>query len=305
MTDTRNAALAYGADDFLVFIAPVGTPKPTDFTAITTPWVNLGWMAKSGGEWTPNEEWKQLEAAGSVNEIASKIVKASREMKFVAEEAMSPIIRALYDNVPLSTLAPNASGIIAYDLPDRPGRHRYAMLFCSEESGGKKIWRYMSNAQVTGRGAGNSPTDDYTTVELTVTGYPGTNGTPAVSTLIDLADADISPFFSSEEQTITITGTPTGGSFTLTFDTQTTSAIAYNATPTAVKSAIEALSNVASGDITCTGGPLPGTAVVAKFGGSLSGTNVTEMTATSSLTGGTTPAVAVTTTAVGGTSALD
>lgn len=305
MTDTRNADLAYGADDFLVFIAPVGTPKPTDFTALTTPWVNLGWMAKTGGEWTPNEERKELEAAGSIGPIATKVTKADRSMKFTAEEAMSPIVRALYDNVALSTLAPDETGVIAYDLPDRPSRRRYAMLFCSEETNGKKMWRYLSNAEVTGRGSDSNPTDDYTTIELTVTGYPGANGVPAVSTLIDLASADISAFFSSEQQTITITGTPTGGTFTLTLDAQTTSAIPYNAAGTAVKSALEALSNVATGDITCTGGPLPGSPVVVKFGGSLSGTNVTQMTATATFTGGTTPAVAVATTAVGGTSALD
>ena len=33
----------------------------------------------------------------------------------------------------------------------------------------------------------------------------------------------------SEVQTVTITGTPTGGTFTLTFDGETTAAIAYNA----------------------------------------------------------------------------
>ncbi|MFE5332953.1 hypothetical protein ACFRCG_41875 [Embleya sp. NPDC056575] len=305
MTDTRNADLSYGADDFLVFVAPLGTPKPTDFTALTSPWVNLGWMAKSGGEWTPNEERKELEAAGSLGPIATKITKADRTMKFVAEEAMNPLVRALYDNVSLTTLAPGTGGFIAYDLPDRPSRHRYAFLFCSEESGGKRIWRYMSSGEVTGRGSDNNPTDDYTTIELTITGYPGAGGVPAVSTLIDLAGADIGPFFTSEVQTVTITGSPTGGTFTLTYDSQTTGAIAYNATSTVLKAALEALSNIDVGDVTCAGGPLPGTAITVTFGGGLSGTNVVQMTASGvGLTGGTTPAVTVTTTTGGGTPGL-
>ena len=104
-----------------------------------------------------------------------------------------------------------------------------------------------------------------------------------------------------EVQQIAITGGPTGGTFTLTFSSQTTSPIAYNASAANVQSALEALSNIAPGDVTCTGGPLPTTPVAVSFaGGAYDGADVPQMTATSSLTGGTSPAVAVTTTTPGG-----
>lgn len=104
-----------------------------------------------------------------------------------------------------------------------------------------------------------------------------------------------------EVQTVTVTGTPTGGTYTLTFNTQTTSGIAYDATAGAVQAALEALSNLAPGDVVCTGGPHPGTAVTVTFGGAYDGENVAQMTASAaSLTGGTTPAVTVTTTTPGG-----
>lgn len=103
----------------------------------------------------------------------------------------------------------------------------------------------------------------------------------------------------NEIQTVTITGSPTGGSFTLTYSEQTTAAIAYDATAASVQTALEALSNIGVGDVTCTGGPLPGTAVTVTFTGALGNTNVAQMTATSSLTGGTTPAVTVATTQEG------
>lgn len=104
----------------------------------------------------------------------------------------------------------------------------------------------------------------------------------------------------NEVQTVTITGTPTGGTFTLTFTGQTTSAIAYNATAATVQSALEALSNVNPGDVTVTGGPGPGTAFTATFGGQYTGTDVAQMTASGSFTGGTTPAVTVATGTAGG-----
>jgi hypothetical protein len=104
-----------------------------------------------------------------------------------------------------------------------------------------------------------------------------------------------------EVQTVTITGTPTGGTFTLTYDGQTTGAIAYNATAATVKSALAALSNIKAEDITVAGGPGPGTPYTVTFnGGATDGRNVSQMTTTGSLTGGSSPTVAVTTTTAGG-----
>lgn len=106
----------------------------------------------------------------------------------------------------------------------------------------------------------------------------------------------------SEVQQIAITGGPTGGNFTLTFQSQTTANIAYNASAATIQSALEALSNVDPGDVVCTGGPLPGTPVVVTFGGQYAGANVTQMTANSAgLTGGTSPTVNVSITTPGGT----
>lgn len=101
----------------------------------------------------------------------------------------------------------------------------------------------------------------------------------------------------SEVQTVTITGTPTGGDFTLTFDGQTTGSIAFDATNSAVDTALEALSNIGVGEVTVTGGPAPGTPFTVTFASSLG--NVPVMTATSSLTGGTSPTVTVTTPTTG------
>lgn len=103
----------------------------------------------------------------------------------------------------------------------------------------------------------------------------------------------------AEAQTITITGTPTGGTFTLTYRGDTTAAIAYNAAASAVQSALEALPSMTPGDVTVTGGPGPGTPYVVTFGGALYG-DVAQMTSTGSFTGGSSPAVAVTTTTAGG-----
>jgi hypothetical protein len=103
----------------------------------------------------------------------------------------------------------------------------------------------------------------------------------------------------TEVQRVAITGTPTGGTFTLTYSGQTTGAIAFNATATTVQTALRALSNIGSTGVNVTGGPGPGTAWVVTFAGALAFTDVAQMTATSSLTGGTSPTVTVSTTTLG------
>lgn len=102
----------------------------------------------------------------------------------------------------------------------------------------------------------------------------------------------------SEVQTVTITGTPTGGSFTLTYNGQTTAAIDFDATGSEVDAALEALSNVEPGDVTVTGGPGPGTPFVVTFLATLG--NVNALSGNGALlTGGASPTVTVTQTTPG------
>lgn len=106
----------------------------------------------------------------------------------------------------------------------------------------------------------------------------------------------------SEVQTVTVTGTPTGGTYTLTWSGQTTAAIPYNATAAQVKTALENLSNIEAGDLTVTGGPHPGTAMAVVFSGQFLGDDVAAMTASGTgLTGGSTPGVTIGTSTAGGT----
>jgi hypothetical protein len=93
----------------------------------------------------------------------------------------------------------------------------------------------------------------------------------------------------------------TGGTFTLTWSGQTTAAIAYNANAATVQAALEALSNIAPGDVLVTGGPLPGVALTVEFEGLLAEANQAQMTSTgTALTGGTETVPTATTQPPGG-----
>lgn len=109
------------------------------------------------------------------------------------------------------------------------------------------------------------------------------------------ADANVG---ANEKQTVTISGSPTGGTFTLTLSGQTTAAIAFNAAASAVEAALELLSTIGQGNVQVTGNA--GGPYTVEFVGDLADQNIAAMTADgASLTGGTTPAVAIATATAG------
>lgn len=103
----------------------------------------------------------------------------------------------------------------------------------------------------------------------------------------------------NEVQTLTIGGTPTGGTFTLTFQGYTTGAITWSATNAtllaSINAALDLLPNVLTAGIVATAGTLTagiGTVVLTFSGGNVAKRAVATMTASSSLTG-TSPTLAI------------
>jgi hypothetical protein len=88
----------------------------------------------------------------------------------------------------------------------------------------------------------------------------------------------------NEVQTVTLNGSPNAGTLTLTFPQgtpQTTSGLAYNASAATIQTALQALSNIGSGNVAVTGGPWPAM-VTLTFQGALANTNVAQITADTS-----------------------
>jgi hypothetical protein len=112
--------------------------------------------------------------------------------------------------------------------------------------------------------------------------------------------AATSTSYAADVQTVSITGTPTGGTFTLSYQSVQTSAIPYNTTSSAIQAILNAVPGIAAvGGVTCTGGPLPTTPIVVTFVNQ--GIQPLMLAQSTLLTGGTTPAatVAHTTSGVG------
>jgi hypothetical protein len=100
--------------------------------------------------------------------------------------------------------------------------------------------------------------------------------------------------FGTKAQVLKTTGSPTGGTFTLTVEAEESAALAHDADAAAIQAALEALATVGPGNVTVQGEDLvKGLAV--SWVGTLKGSDHA-ITATPTLTGGTTPTVTVTAT---------
>lgn len=94
-----------------------------------------------------------------------------------------------------------------------------------------------------------------------------------------------------EVQTLDITGTPTGGTYKLSFEGDPTTDLAYNADAAAIDAALEALDSIPAGGVAVTGSWPNFTAT---FGGFLKATPVPLIVLdTNALTGGSSPSVAI------------
>jgi hypothetical protein len=98
----------------------------------------------------------------------------------------------------------------------------------------------------------------------------------------------------NEVQTIAATGA-TSGTFTLTFDGQTTGPIAYNASAAQIQIALVALSNIGPDDVVVTGGPMHLTGVAIEFTGAFAGMDAESLVGNASNLFGSTIIVTTTT----------
>jgi hypothetical protein len=112
----------------------------------------------------------------------------------------------------------------------------------------------------------------------------------------------------NEVQTLDVTGTVSGGTFTISHMGNTTPTLAYNISNANLTSALEALPSIGAGNVTVGGGPLP-TDTTVTFSGNLAGRRIgtavtgyspaSPLTVTTALTGGGSLAVVQTTPGTG------
>lgn len=130
-------------------------------------------------------------------------------------------------------------------------------------------WREVAKVPVTANGTKVLPLD-----AVLSSFYPDEIRATVTPPSIAHATTQAGGGGNNETQTVTITNAR-GGTFTLTFDGQTTAAIDYHATAAAIEAALEALSNIAVGNLTVS---RSGDVITVTFAGTQADTNVAQMT---------------------------
>lgn len=270
-----------------VYFAPVGTPKPSNPSAPATPWAEVGHTSVGDGITITRD-------GGDSNILGSWQNKALRDRRDpVSFSVVMFLLQLSNETLALYFGGGDASISGAFGVSSTPSPQNRG-LYVRIQDGNYEADLYVPKVSV-------AADDD---VQADVENFLAF---PVRATCLGITGSNLMEWYApglggrtNEVQSIAITGAPTGGTYTLTYSGQTTAAIAWNATATVVQTALRALTNIGSAGVTCTGGPHPGSAITATFGGDLAGVDVAQMTATASLTGGTAPAIAVTTVTPGG-----
>jgi len=108
----------------------------------------------------------------------------------------------------------------------------------------------------------------------------------------------------NELQALTPGGTVSGGSFTLTFDSEETAALDFDSTAAEIQTALEGLTTVGAGNVLCTGGPVHSDPVIVEFVGDLAGLDQPEIVVDDALLTGAGAEIVASTTQHGGSFTL-
>jgi hypothetical protein len=197
VSDTRNEALTYAAGDVIAYASPLGTAAPTAFETLGSPWLCLGWLEVSGYIFKLNENFKEIMAAGTLDPIRTILSSSAKTFQATFLEAVNPMVMALYDDVPLSSVLPSSGTTAVYTLPEIPTDHRYAWVFDTFD-GDKQIRSFAPNGKVTARGDDQAQQGDVTSLQMTVTLYPDLIGSvrAAMKKYVQYGAADLSAFTS-------------------------------------------------------------------------------------------------------------
>lgn len=200
MTDTRNADLTYAAGDVIAYKAPLGTAAPAgpaSVVALSSPWICLGWLDTGGYIYKLAEAIKDITAAGTLDPIRTIVTGAPKTIDATFLEGLNPAVRALYDDVLMSSLQPAAATTIAtYNLPEIPSDNRYCFVFDTLD-GTKETRLFAPNGKVTNRGDDQQQQADIEMLQMTLTLYPALVGATrtALQRIINYGAADLTPFF--------------------------------------------------------------------------------------------------------------
>jgi hypothetical protein len=230
MTVNASNARIYGSDSDSIYLAPIGTPLPTSLDeALDVAFEDVGWLHADGITEALTGSKTALRGHQGNRVVRTRMDTPGTTIAFHALEskAQTKSLRYVEKAVTVSggvrkstrspgqKVSPRAAVVDIFDADDITVKERWVIDRLEIVSDGDRVF---ANSDISGFPSLGEIISDYTVFEGTTDSVTGWD--------------------------VAITGTPTGGTYVLTFNGYATSPLAYNATTTAVAAAIEALSGV-------------------------------------------------------------
>lgn len=245
MTLTASNARIFGSDLDSIYLAPIGTPLPTLLTdSLNGAFEDVGWLSDDGvGEELSGSKTKYRGHQGMAV-IRTRMTESGTEYTFVAAETKAQTLSLRHDEKSVSTLngvrlatrgpgqkvSARAAVIDFYDADDVSVRERIAIARFEIVPDGNRTFKAdgISMFPFRGEQIGNAL---------------HWSNTPQPKTV----------------WTLTSTGTPSAGTYTILVNGFATAPIAYNANAAAIDAAIDAISGITGATVTVTGAGTPWT----------------------------------------------
>lgn len=301
----KRDELVLVATDMAVIGAPYGTELPQEIVAsdgslmqMPEGWVSFGEVAKdAGAEIAPERKFNDIMGYGSMG--PRRRIKESEgvTVNVTPQETRKMLLQMQYaiDAAQLQN-GEGASGFRAKKYAQ--GGEQYWSIFLVAFDGTVQNpiypWWLFPKMSIGDGGKQSLKTDSPLASELSFTAYEDQDGSMYEFGIggkgwVDLSKAAGFTGVAGTPLTVTVTGEPTGGTFTLSIGGQTTTALNHNTTSAKVKSELEALTNVGTGNVQVSG--TSGGPWTVVFDASITGPLTADGT---DLTGGTNPSVEVT-----------
>lgn len=229
--NSANARI-FGSDSDAIYLAPLGTPLPTSINdPLDGAFEDIGWLHSDGITETFTGSKSEIRGHQGQRVVRTRIETPGTTISFHALESKAQTRSLRYDEKSVTTVngvrtvtrgagqkvSPRAAVIDVFDADDITVKERHVIERFEVTPDGDRVF---AGTDIAGFPFLGEIIGDYTSFE----------GVAA-----SLLDTD---------WLVTISGTPAGGTYTLSVNGFSTAPIAYNAVATAVAAAINALSGV-------------------------------------------------------------
>ena len=231
MTVNSANARIFGSDSDSIYLAPIGTPLPTTINgALDGAFQDVGWLHSDGITETFTGSKSEIRGHQGARVVRARIETPGTTISFHALEskAQTKALRYVEKSAsvaagvrtvrrsPGQKVSPRVAVVDVFDADDVTVKERWVFDRIEISPDGDRVF---SNSDIAGFPFLADVIGDYTVYE----GSPAPIGTA---------------------WTLTVTGTPSAGTYAVSVNGATTAPIAYNATPAVVATAINALAGI-------------------------------------------------------------